>query len=161
MRAATMTSAPSGEEPLDALLRPIHDAWVEEARCFLEPALEPGTDFWTRWAAVRYIADDFQEQYQRERALVDELRPFVHPDVAERLRGEGDRVFRLRLELDRMGRRRVTAAEFAAAARRLLDRLAVWCAEIELATAGITRGSLPAEGAELLAHLEATLQTHR
>jgi hypothetical protein len=37
----------------------------------------------------------------------------------------------------------------------------VWCAEIELAAGGITRGALPAEGTELLAHLEATLQTHR
>jgi hypothetical protein len=161
MRAATMPSAPSDEETLDATLRPIHDAWVKEARCFLEPALEPGTDFWTRWAAVRYIADDFQEQYHRERALVDELRPFLRPDVAERLQSEGDRVFRLRLELDRMGRRRVTAAEFAGATRALLDRLGVWCAEIELATGGITGDTLPAEGAELLTQLEATLQTHR
>ncbi len=161
MRTATVTSALRGEQPLDAVLRPIHTAWIEEARRFLEPALEPGADFWARWVVVRYLSDDFRERYRRERALVDELRSFLRPDVAERLLREGDRIFRLRLELDRIGRRRGTAAEFAAGTRDLLEQLGMWCAEIELAARGITRGALPAEGAELLVHLEAALQTHR
>lgn len=161
MHAATMTSAPSGEEPVNAVLRPIHDAWVKQARRFLDPALEPGTDFWARWAAVRYIADDFLEQYRREGALVDELRPFLRPEVAERLRREGDRLFRLRLELDRIGRRRGTAVEFAAGTRDLLEQLGAWCAEIELAAAGLTRDALPAEATDLLAHLEAAASIQR
>jgi hypothetical protein len=154
-----VTSAPRSAEPLDAVLRPIHAAWAEEARRFLEPAMETGVDFWTRWAAVRYLDDDFSEHYRRERALVDELRPFVRPAEAERLRGSGERLFRLRLELDRIGRRRGTAAEVAAGTRELLEQLAVWCAEIELAAHGLTRDTLPAEGAALLGHLEALLPT--
>jgi hypothetical protein len=155
MRTATLTSIPSGETFLDTLLHPIHTAWVEEAHRLLEPALESDADFWTRWAAVRYISEDFQDQYSRERALLDELQPFLRPEVAGRLMRDGDRVFQLRLELDRVGRRRATAAEFAARTRDFLQQLRVWCTEIELAAAWITGDSVPAEGAELLAYVEA------
>jgi hypothetical protein len=161
MHALATTSAPRGEEPLGAVLRAIHNTWVEETRRFLDPAVEPGADFWTRWAAVRYLSDDFRDRYRRERALVDELRPLLRPDVAERLIREGDRLFRLRLELDRIGRRRGTAAEVAACTRDLLEQLGVWCAEIEFAADGLTRGVLPVEATDLLAHLEAAASIQR
>jgi hypothetical protein len=161
MRTRKTTSAPRGDEPLDALLRPIHNAWVEETRRFLDPAIEPGADFWTRWAAVRYLSDDFRDRYRRERALVDELRPFLRLDVAERLVREGDRLFRLRLELDRIGRRRGTGIEVAAGTRDLLEQLAVWCTEIELAAAGLTLDLLPVEAADLIAQLEGAASNHR
>ena len=161
MNAAVEVSAVRGEEPLAAVLRPIHSAWIDEARRFLEPALEPGSDFWSRWSAVRYISDDFQVWSRRERALLYVLRPFLPQDVAELLVREGEQVFQLRLELDRLGRRRGTAAEFAAAARALVEHLGLWCAELERAAGGITRDDLPAEGAELLGHLEAPLRIMR
>ena len=161
MRTRDTTSAPRGDEPLDAVLQPIHNTWIEETRRFLEPAIEPGADFWTRWAAVRYLSDDFRNRYRRERALVDELCPYLRMDVAERLIREGDRLFRLRLELDRLGRRRGTAAEVAAGTRDLLEQLGVWCTEIELAAAGLTRDVLPAEATTLLAQLEATASIQR
>jgi hypothetical protein len=161
VRTPDATSAPRGDEPLDAVLQPIHNTWVEETRRFLDPAIEPDADFWTRWAAVRYLSDDFRGRYRRERALVDQLRPFLRLDVAERLVREGDRLFRLRLELDRIGRRRGTGAEVAAGTRDLLEQLGVWCAEIELATASLTRDSLPAGATDLLAHLEAAAAIQR
>jgi hypothetical protein len=43
------------EEMLDAVLRPIHNSWVTETHRFLDPALDPGADFWTRWGAIRYF----------------------------------------------------------------------------------------------------------
>lgn len=156
MRDSATTAIP-GERSLEGVLRPIHNAWLREARRFLEPVLEPGADFWTRWAGVRYLADDFRERYRRERALVDELRPFIGPASAERLQRTGDRLIRLRLEVDRIGRRRGTADQAAVATRDLLAQLAAWCAEIERATASLTCGILPPEATDLLAHLEATL----
>jgi hypothetical protein len=161
MNAGTVTSALCREELLDTVLRPVHNAWIEEARRFLEPALEPGADFWAGWAAVRYLSDDFREQYRLERALVDKLSPFLRQEVAERLQCDGDRLLRLRLVLDRIGRRRGTSSEVAAGTRDLLEQLGVWCAEIELAGRGITRGAFGREGAELLARLEGALQTGR
>jgi hypothetical protein len=153
MGTPATTSPPRSEEPLDTVLRSIHNAWIEETRRFLDPAIEAG--------AVRYLSDDFRSRYRRERALVDELRRFLRSDMAERLVREGDRLFRLRLELDRIGRRRGTAAEVAAGTLDLLEQLGVWCTKIELAAAGLTRDALPAEASDLLAHLEATASIQR
>jgi hypothetical protein len=157
MSAATATPRSRGDEPLEASLRPCHAGWLENARRLVEPALEPNADFWARWAAVRYIADDFREHYRLERALVAELRPFLRPDVAERLVRQAEHVFRLRLDLDRIGRRRGTSEEFAGCARYLLEQLGLWCAEIERASRGITRDALPPEGQQILGHLEAAV----
>ena len=161
MQAANTTRVSYGADPLDTVLRPLHDAWIEECRSFFEASFEPDANVWARWAAVRYLADEFLARYRWERALVDELRPFVGPDAAERLLAEGDGVLRLRLELDRVGRRRGTAAEFAAGARDLLEQLAVWFAEVEFAARGITRDALPEEAAGLIDHLEAALRVGR
>jgi len=148
-------SPPRGEQPLDAALHPIHQAWVERARRFLEPALTPQADFWTRWAAVRYLTDEFRERYRLERALLTELRPFLDAGTARDLLEGAERVFTLRLELDRVGRRRGTANEVAERTRRLLEHLVAWLAEIEMAAADLTRDRLPPAAIELLAHLEA------
>ena len=159
MPTFTQTPSPQGEQPLAEALRGVHDAWVREARSFLEPAMMPAADFWTRWAVARYLDDEFRDRYDLERGLLAELRPFIAPATAERVAREGDRVFLLRLELDRLGRRRGTAAEVAEGARHLLDQLVLWLAEVEQAAAGLTRDSLAPEGAELLAHLEASRST--
>ena len=154
MTTAPLKTANPGEQPLEAALRPIHEGWLEDARRYLDPALNPGAEFWTRWAAVRYLNDEFLDQFEWERALVDELRVFLAEDACERLRQAGARLARLRLEVDRIGRRRGTAAEVAATSRDLLEQLALWCAEIEAAAGAIPRESLTMEGATLLAHLE-------
>jgi hypothetical protein len=153
--AFTSIQTARNEQPLDQVLRGVHDAWVHEARCFLDPAMEPAADFWTRWAAVRYLDDEFRDRYDLERGLLAELRPFLPPETVERVAREGDRVFRLRLELDRVGRRRGTAPEVADGARALLDHLVLWLTTVEQAVAGLTRDTLAPEGGILLAHLEA------
>ena len=155
MTPTPVTSAPPEEESLDRVLRTIHHAWIAEARRFLEPAFDTSADFWSRWGAVRYLADDFLDRLRVARALMRELRPFVTPDVSERLERGGEEIVRARLELDRIGRRRGNAAEFAAGTQRLLTQLGVWFAEVELAATVVARHVLPAEAAALLAQLEA------
>jgi hypothetical protein len=142
------------EQPLDAVLRPIHEGWLEDARRHLDPALSPSAEFWSRWSAVRYLNDEFLGRFEWERALVDELHAFLADDASEQLRQEGARLARLRLEIDRIGRRRGTAAEVAATSRGFLEQLGLWCADIEAAAGRIPRESLTMEGATLLAHLE-------
>jgi hypothetical protein len=161
MRAATMTSAPLSRNSLDHVLRPIHAIWIDDARGALEPALEPDADFWARWTAARYLAEDFRDRYRRERALVEELLPFLRANVVDRLLREDDRVYRLRIELDRICRRRGTTAEIARSTVELVKQLRAWCAEIERAACEVTREELTAEGAELLAQLEATPRYQR
>jgi len=157
MTAAPVTVAFPGEDSLERVLRPLHDAWLAEARRFLEPAFDTAADFWSRWDAVRYLADDFLDRLRVARALVRELRPFIAPDVSERLERGGEQIVRARLELDRIGRRRGTAPEFAGGTRRLLTELSVWFAEVELAATVVARDVLPPEAVALLAQLEATL----
>ena len=156
MVSTTLPPVRNDTESLATALRPIHSRWVGQARRELEDALGPAADGWARWGAVRYLADGFKDRLDWERALVSELRPFLAPVAGERLISGGEQVGRLRLELDRVGRRRGTAAEFAASAGKLLEWLGLWCVEIELAASGIPRTEIPAEGALILAHLEAT-----
>ncbi len=152
-----LTPDTQGAQSLETVLRHIHRAWLEEARRYLVPVLDPATDFWTRWAAVRYLADQFGERYRHERSLVDELRPFLDPGETERLQRSGDRLLQLRLELDRIGRRRGTGEEAARAAGALLAHLERWSTEIEIATTGLSPEGLPSGARELLVHLEAIL----
>ena len=153
----TSRTTPQRQQSLDDVLRPIHRAWLDEARRYLVPVLEPEADFWARWAAVRYLADGFREHYRYTRSLVDHLSPFLEPEQAAQLQRSGDRLLRLRLEVDRIGRRRGTAVEAARATHDLLTQLELWCVEIQTSTTSITPDQLPAEAADLLGHLEATL----
>jgi hypothetical protein len=120
-------------------LRDAHDAWIEEFRAFVGPALEPEADPWTQWLAVRYLSDDFEYRCRSERALVDLLRRFIPAGVADRLVGESKRFARLRGDLDEIGRRRGTAAMFEVGGSRLLEELEVWCASVESAAREVSR----------------------
>lgn len=143
---------------LDTVLSPLHDAWVEEARRFLEPAATASPPFWDRWSVVRYLNDQFQARYALERALLEELRPFLQAHHLDAIAAGEERVARLRLGLDRIGRRRGTAAEFAHLTGEFLTALELWCAEIELAVGHIEPGDLPEEGARILARLESAVR---
>src|SRR5512138_87502 len=116
-------------------LRGFHRLWIAETRRILQPALKAEADFWTRWAAVRYLSGDFRERFWIERRLVEQLQPRLAAPVATRLAAQGEQVFSLRLELDRMGRRRGAAPEFAALAEALLNGLGRWLGDIERAAA--------------------------
>jgi len=160
MYAADMTpSTFRSDESVETVLHRIHDAWLGDAHRFLGPTLEPRADQWARWGAVRYLADDFREQYGWERALLDELRPFVLPGTAGQLTRQADHLAGLHLELDRIGRRRGTTEEFADGARYLLEQLALWCAELELAGRDILVDSLAPEALKILDHLHAVAAT--
>jgi hypothetical protein len=116
-------------------LRGFHRLWIAEARRVLQPALRAEADFWARWAAVRYLSEDFRERFWIERRLVEQLRPRLPGPVATRLAAQGEKVYSLHLELDRGGRRRGAAPEFAASADALLNGLGRWLGDIERAAA--------------------------
>ena len=115
---------------------------------------QPGAEFWTRWAAVRYLNDEFLDRFEWERAFVGELHAFLPVEATERLQRQGDRLARLRLDLDRVGRRRGTGVEVATTTREFLEQLALWCTEIEAAARAIPREALTEHGVTLLEHLE-------
>jgi hypothetical protein len=137
-------------------LGPIHERWIDEARRCLSPVPRGRAGFWDCWGIVGYLDDRFLAQYQRERALVEEMQPYLPSDEVERLRLGAFEISTLRQEAGKWGRRRGATLQVAAAARQLLERLPLWCAEIELAATRISRLSLGPEGARLLAQMQAT-----
>lgn len=153
-------SPPQSEELLAPVLGRAHEIWIKETRRFLLPATLDTASFWDRWTAVRYLADQFQGQYRRERALLDELRPFLAPGRVERLCRDAERIEQIRLGLDNLGRRRGTAPKVAAASRELLDLLERWCSEIENAASRLPRGVLPQEATRLVTELETFSRLH-
>jgi hypothetical protein len=147
------------EGTLNAVLSPTHDAWVMEARQLLMPAATPEEPFWDRWSVVRYLNDRFLEHFRVERALMSELRAFVSVHEMDMLEAGAERVARLHLTLDRISRRRGTAAEFAMMATEFLRALELWCADMELASSRVQRDTLSAEAQRMLEHLEAPSPT--
>jgi hypothetical protein len=148
------------DDILAPVLRAAHKIWIRETNRFLLPVFAREAPFWERWTAVRYMADQFLGQYHLERTLVDELRPFLPPDIADSLTRDGERIGRLQCELDRVGRRRGTAHTVSVISRRLLHLLRSWCADIEAAAGRIRRDLLPAEGNRLVAELELYTRIH-
>ncbi len=148
------------DDVLAPVLRAAHRIWIRETNRFLSPIIVREAPFWERWTAVRYMADQFLGQYRRERALLDEVRPFLPPDIAERLTQDGERIGRLQCELDRVGRRRGTAHMVSGVSRELLQLFRAWCADIEKAAGQIPRGLLPEEGNRLIADLELYTRIH-
>ena len=157
--AAPFVRTLQAEETLDTVLGPTHDAWIEEARQLLVPATTPVAPFWDRWSVVRYLDDQFLARFRVERALLGELRPFITVREMDRLESGGERVARLHLALDQIGRRRGTAAEFASVTTEFLKALELWCVEIELAGARVRRDTLSVEAQRMLEHLEAPSRT--
>jgi hypothetical protein len=130
-----------------------HDNWMADADRFLHPVTSCDATFWDRWAAVRFVDDQLLGRCQLERALLDELRAFLVPEMRERLALQSDRLVRLLAAFREVGRQRDSARELAHIARQLLDALRLWYAEIELAAGGIRRADVSKEGVRLLAEL--------
>lgn len=148
------------DQSLARVLRAAHEVWLRETTLFLSPSTTGEAGFWERWTAVRYLADQFQGPFDRERQLVKEMRPFLPAETAEKLSVEGERIAQLGQALDLAGRRRGTAGAVALASSEFLQMLEQWCSQIELAAEHIPRDLLPEEGARLLAGIESYGRMH-
>jgi hypothetical protein len=141
--------------PLAEALRPMHERWLREAKSNLAPAGPGGeSTIWTRWGAVRYLADQFNYHYGWESRLLDQIAPQLPAGTAARLLAEREVLDQLRAQLDVIGRRQGTAAPMAALAQAFIERLSSWCAELEQETAHLQLGDLEDEALETLALLE-------
>lgn len=148
------------EQSLARVLGAAHEIWLRETTLFLSPSTTGEAGFWERWTGVRYLADQFQEPFDRERELVKEMRPFLPAETADQLSWEGERITQLGEALDKIGRRRGTAGTVAAASREFLQMLRQWCSHIEIAAGHVSRDLLPEEGARLVAEIESYGRMH-
>ena len=125
------------EQTLASILAGAHDRWMADSDAVLGPVTDPNATFLQRWAAVRYVADGFLERFHLEQQLLEELHPFIMPELRERLRMQVGRLARLHQDLVRLAPQRGTAREVARTAREFLEALRLWYAEIELAVGAL------------------------
>jgi hypothetical protein len=147
----TVRSAATVGEVLGA----VHEAWMEQVATFVTPALNEDADFWTRWSVARFLGDQFRDRFRLERELLDALGLLLPVQTTRTLAEVRAELERTMEELMIVARRRATGMLTACLARRLIDQLALWCVEVELATGEIETSDLPPEPSRLLTGLEA------
>ena len=131
----------------------VHETWMEQVITFLTPALSDEADFWTRWSVARFLSDQFRDWFRLERALLDALGPLVPDEACRTLATVRAGLEHTVEELVITARRRTTGLLTARLVRRLIDQLALWYVEVELATDGIETDDLPPEATRLLTTL--------
>ena len=156
-REATLALVPEPTIPkeatLDAVLPSVHDAWMADADRLLGPVTDPNATFWDRWAAVRFVSDLFQERFELEQVLLNDLHPFLEPELNGRLWMQVDRLDRLYHDINQLARRRGTAREIAHMSRDFLEALRIWYADIEFAAGDIRQRDLSRKATQILAQL--------
>ena len=161
-----MTAALAFPVERDALevtttLSHVHDWWMERIARVIAPAAQPGATFWERWAAVRFLTDQFEARFRLECQLVESMAALLPPPLLAHLRAARVELERTRSRLSAAGRRRGSGPEVAVLARRFLDEARRWCAALELATTSIAADDLSDHSRELLARLPGTAVLER
>jgi hypothetical protein len=149
----SMTSATPTARSVGGVLAIIHEGWMKQVSSSIVPATDLHSDFWSRWGAARFLGDQFGDRFRLECAFAAALDGLVSPEAAERLTAARDGIDRTSDELMAAGRRRDAPKLTAALARRLIEEVAIWCVELELATAHLTPAALPLAARRLLARL--------
>jgi hypothetical protein len=149
----SMTSATPTARSVGGVLAIIHEGWMKQVSSSIVPATDLHSDFWSRWGAARFLGDQFGDRFRLECAFAAALDGLVSPKAAERLTAARDDIDRTSDELMAAGRRRDAPELTAALARRLVEEVARWCAELELATAHLSPAGLPLAARRLLARL--------
>jgi hypothetical protein len=149
----SMTSATPTARSVGGVLAIIHEGWMKQVSSSIVPATDLHSDFWSRWGAARFLGDQFGDRFRLECAFAAALDGLVSPEAAERLTAARDGIDRTSDELMAAGRRRDAPELTAALARRLIEEVAIWCVELELATAHLTPAALPLAARRLLARL--------
>ena len=132
------------------VLATVHETWMEQVATYLTPALSEAADFWSRWAAARFLSDQFGDRFRLECALLDELDPLLPVEVTGTLASVRAGLEHTMADLMIVGRRRATGLLTARLTRRFIDQLALWCVEVELATDRIETAELSPEPRRLL-----------
>jgi hypothetical protein len=139
--------------PVGEVLAIVHDDWMKAVTSSLAPAADIRSDFWSRWGAVRFLADEFGDRFRLESGFARTLERVLSPADVDRLEAIRHRVERSRAELMEVGRLPESAAATAGLAQRLLDDIACWCAELEQVTRLLLPAQLTAEARGMLARL--------
>jgi hypothetical protein len=145
-------AAPPGAVP--AILARIHRHWLAQVAQVLEPAIEAGASFWERWAAARFLCDQFEGRYRLECELMESLAPLLPAHEVTQLEAERETVERLRATLIAAGRRQLGGPLVSSLSRVLLRQLRQWCGRLEVAAQGLMFEELPPDARTHLSRLD-------
>lgn len=154
-------SVPRPSYPLDAVLSPLHDHWIERLAQTLAPTMVPRASFWERWGVTRFLTDQFESRFALESEFAESLAGLMDPTARARLEAGRAEIDRIRTRLVAAGRRRGTAGPVAILARQLIEQTRLWCAELETATRRIALDAMPEDSRELLHRLRAATELER
>lgn len=144
-----MTTTASDLQFTGALAQ-VQERWISIVARVLAPATMARAGFWERWAAVRFLSDQFTNVCRLEGSLVERLAPLLDAGELAGLREGLGRIERLRQELDTAGRRRGTAPVVAGLSLQLLLEVQRWSRALEQAAAAIPPADIPSDARELL-----------
>jgi len=144
-----------GTESLDEALAALHDRWVLRLAAVLSPVMTPRSRSWERWEITRRFADSFPRWLQVEFAVAEGIGGRLSPEARVRLATLQDALDRTGTELMSTTADRWNPGPVAMLSRRLLELARLWCAELELATRGLTTDDLPQPCRAMLARMSA------
>ena len=136
-----MTNPPT--DTVVAALPGAHRAWREEIRAVLAPVRLPEAGIWERWAAARYLMEDFAPRLGQV-TLADRL-PAVQGAHVWAL---GELLQFLCRHLCELARMAQAGPAFADAVNKLVRAFEFWCAEVEVEVGVLAAGGFtPDQGA--------------
>jgi hypothetical protein len=158
VKARCVSPGATGSAPtLCTVLRDIHHRWMSDTLRWLAPTLSASADVWDGWSAVRYINDQFDRKYRRQRTLAKAMLPLLRPGDTFRLRSTTVELELMRRHLNRVAGRQQMTEVVAAASCHFLELLAAWCGELQRVTRGLNRDDVPPQGQRALARLESAI----
>jgi hypothetical protein len=146
---------------VSAALRDSHKRWMGDTLRWLSPTLSANAGVWDGWSAVRYINDQCDRQYRRQRTLVRAILPLLRPADALSLRSTTMELELMRRHLNRVAGRHHMSEVVAAASCHVLELLAAWFGELQRVTQGLTQDKVPPQGQRALARLASAIAVQK
>jgi hypothetical protein len=138
-----MSSTKSGT--LVAALQHAHWEWRKEVGDALIHVRMPEAGLWERWAAVRYLMDQFAPRLDREVHILTGLADRLPADQGGHVWALGELLQFLCHHLCELGAMPQCGPAFADAVTKLIRALDFWCAEVEGVMSAAQAGGLSPE----------------
>ncbi len=126
-------------------LQRAHREWRKEVGEALARVRMPEAGVWERWAAVRYLMDDFGPRLDREAHILTGMADRLLAEYSGHVWALGELLQFLCYHLCELGPMPQCGPAFADAVTKLIRALDFWCAEVEGALEAAEAGGLGPE----------------
>jgi hypothetical protein len=137
-------------------LRDAHWEWRKEVEDALDQVRMPETGVWARWAAVRYLMDQFLPRLERETHILTGMADQLPAAQSGHIWALAELLQFLCHHLCELGTMPQYGPAFADGVTKLLRALHFWCAEVDEAIKTVEQDEL---GPEATRELDSLLET--